>query len=137
MRRAWGQRRIGARVMRLDVMYWEWSGDYLDSKWDGARSGSRSGCVTVGELTKGGPIRSGLIIVVSDRSHRNVGISNREWRTRHVPHSPLALAQRHGSGPARFGPELSSIPIRMPISTTTAPPHLEGLRARGEPAGGR
>ena len=35
--------------------------------------------MTVGELTKGGPIRSGLIIVVSDRSHRNVGISNREW----------------------------------------------------------
>ena len=33
-----GQGRIGARVMRLDFMYWEWSGNYLHSKWDGACS---------------------------------------------------------------------------------------------------
>jgi hypothetical protein len=69
MWRASGQRRIGARVMRLDVMYWEWSGNYLHSKWDGACSIEDECCVT---LAKGGP-ENGLI----------------PKRTRHVPHCSL------------------------------------------------
>ena len=75
MWRASGQRRIGARVMRLDVMYWEWSGNYLHSKWDGACSIEDECCVT---LAKGGP-ESGLI----------------PKRTRHVPHSGLASSQNY------------------------------------------
>ena len=49
MWRAWGQGRIGARVMRLDFMYWEWSGNYLHSKWGGACSIEDEGCVTMGD----------------------------------------------------------------------------------------
>ena len=45
--------------MRLDVMYWEWSGNYLHSKWDGACSIEDEGCVTVGELAKVDPKRVG------------------------------------------------------------------------------
>jgi hypothetical protein len=73
------------------------------------------GCVTVGELAKGGTNGFGLIIVGPPGS-----IEMSQW-WRHVPHSPL---ERPRSGSARFGPELSSIRRRMPISTTTAPPIL-------------
>ena len=61
-----GQRRIGARVMRLDVVYLEWSGKYPHSKWVGARSASRSkmmgACPWTSSRRVGGPTRSGLII---------------------------------------------------------------------------
>ena len=60
-------------------MYWEWSGNYLHSKWDGACSIEDECCVT---LAKGGP-ESGLIAEKANASRATL------W--------------------ARFGPELSSI----------------------------